>query len=39
MPLDDCVARVAADLKERLRMKITKGAEHDDGKEIIAHRG
>jgi signal transduction histidine kinase/CheY-like chemotaxis protein len=39
MPLDDCVARVATDLKERIRMKTTKGAEHDDGKEIIAHRG
>jgi len=37
-PLDQCIARLAADLKERLRMKITNGAQHDDGKEIIAHR-
>jgi signal transduction histidine kinase len=33
LPLEKCVERVAADLKERLRMKITKGAEHDAGQE------
>jgi signal transduction histidine kinase len=38
LPLDQCVARVAADLKEKVRMKITNGAQQDDGKEIVAHR-
>jgi len=36
--LDQYVAQVAADIKERLSMKIKKGAQHDDGKEVIAHR-
>jgi len=38
LPLDQCVARVAADLKEKVRMKFTNGAHHDDGKEIVTHR-
>jgi signal transduction histidine kinase len=38
LPLDQCVARVAVDLKEKVRMKFTNGAQHDDGKEIVTHR-
>ena len=37
--LNQCLAQVAADIKQRLSVKIAKGAQHDDGKEIIAHRG